>query len=127
LIGVIVLVRALRTGAWLVSELVFSNPDSHDTFFNWSRGRTAVQVALECGLAFWLLFGTRGMIGLISWARRVGTPASRLDEPNTARQVDAPTGESRKGEARTAEAQSPDGTLAGHTSVGGQLSEELNQ
>jgi hypothetical protein len=79
LIGMVILVGALRTAVSLAWLFVLSDPDSLAVFFESSNGVTAVQTLLETGLAVWLLLGTRGVVGLVVWARNAGTPSGDAD------------------------------------------------
>lgn len=40
---------------------------------------TTVEYLVELAIALWLLFGARGLRGLLAWARSAGSPAAHVD------------------------------------------------
>jgi hypothetical protein len=119
LIGVVLLVRALRAGVWIVSEFVFPYRESFGELFDGPHGRTALQVVLEAGLAIWLLFGTRGIIGIVTWARNAGTRESRPGDSGAASPTLAPQAVTRRSGAVTAaRTEKADGSDSGDRTPG---------
>ena len=73
LIGIVVLLYALRTGCGLALEFAFDDPQANKLFLTPGRAATLIQAILEAGLAAWFLFGTQGIVRLVAWARSAGT------------------------------------------------------
>ena len=107
LIGMLILVGALRTAGSLAWIFLLTE-DLPSVFFKSSYGVTAVQTLLEAALAVWLLLGTRGVVGLVFWARNAGTsrnddvahaePGSKTEDGGDAER-DAADGESSDGDS----------------------------
>jgi hypothetical protein len=118
LIGMVILVGALRKVATLAWAFVLSDSRSFSTFLESGYDVEAVEALLETGLAVWFLLGPRGLVGLVVWARNAGTSrAERADADQ------ASAAESETAENGLAERESSAGRPSGNASAAGASNE----
>jgi hypothetical protein len=103
LIGMVILVGALRKVAALAWAFVLSDSRSFSTFLESGYDVEAVEALLETGLAVWFLLGPRGIVGLVVWARNAGnTRAETVDDADQASAAESEPPESETSGARAA-------------------------